>query len=96
MTQHNNLCHGEIDCPGCESDEQASALISAVRRIAYGGLEGPTGFEALCMAISGPGTAGHRDLCTSISDAGSAVAAGLSEVALSLNCIADALTDRKT
>lgn len=35
------------------------ALISALTRLAHGGIDGPTGFEALTMAISGEGSPGR-------------------------------------
>jgi hypothetical protein len=66
------------------TDEQAKELITAIRRIAYGGQDGPTGLEMLAMAIGseGPGWGG---LPSAISGSGDAVAEalreGLSEIA---------------
>jgi hypothetical protein len=88
MSKHS--CDSKRLCTGCESDESAVALVSAIRSISHGdGLA--TGFEALCMAISGPGNPGHRDLCSAISASGGEVATALRDVADGLNNIAAAL-----
>lgn len=93
MSEHNGMCRTKTLCSGCESEQAARSLVSAVRSISHGdGLA--TGFEALCMAISGPGNPGHRDLCTAISASGGEVAEALRDVADWLNNIAAALLKR--
>lgn len=54
-------------------------LISAVRSIAHGPTSGPTGLEALCIAVSGEGYGDN--LAQAIRDAGSAVESGLRAIA---------------
>jgi hypothetical protein len=66
------------------TDEQVKELITAIRRIAHGGQDGPTGLEMLAMAIGGEGP-GWGGLPSAISGSGEATAEalqeGLSEVA---------------
>lgn len=54
-------------------------LISAVRAIAHGPTSGPTGLEALCIAVSGEGYGDN--LAQAIRDGGSAVESGLRAIA---------------
>jgi hypothetical protein len=63
---------------GLMTEEQVSELITAIRRIAYGGQDGPAGLEMLAMAIGGEGP-GWGGLPSAISGAGDAVAEALRE-----------------
>lgn len=49
-------------------------LVTAIRRLTYGGVDGPTGIEALTMALGGEGTPGTYS-----------ISAALSEIAEALN-----------
>lgn len=59
------------------NDEQAQHIASALRDISYGGTSGPTGLEAVTMALAGPGVSGHDSVASAIRD----VADALREVA---------------
>jgi hypothetical protein len=61
-----------------------SELVSAVRAIAHGPVSGPTGLEAVCMALAGEGPIGHNSLAAAIREAGEAVERGLCAVAEAL------------
>ena len=58
------------------TDEQIESIITALTKIAHGGTAGPTGFEALAMAIAGDGL--NKPL-----------SAGMTDIADSLQSIAD-------
>ena len=56
-------------------------LTSAVRAISHGGIDGPTGLEALGMDLVGEGRPGHDSLAAAIRDAGESIGNGLHAVA---------------
>jgi len=65
--------------------EQLEQLITAITRIAYGSVSGPTGLEALSMSIAGEG------LSKPLSDAVYEVAEGLNNIADAIDRLAAAL-----
>jgi hypothetical protein len=66
-----------IDCPTCAYRN----LADATRLIAHGNNSGPTGLEAVAMALSGSGS-------------GTNVADALMEIANAINRLAEAVSDR--
>ena len=64
-----------------ELHEALSGLTTAVTRISYGGTPGPSGFEALCMAIQGENVPGK----------GGTLCESLDNIAMAINKHADAM-----
>jgi hypothetical protein len=71
--------------------DQVDSLIDSVRRIAYGGTEGPTGLEALSMSLVGPGTPGDYPLSYALRSVGENIESGLRELAAAQDRTAAAL-----
>ena len=66
---------------GYDEHHDLTELTTAVRAIAHGSISGPTGLEAVTMAIAGEGHPGHDNLAQAVRDAGDAIAAGLQAIA---------------
>lgn len=92
--EHDSGCPNDTECTGCESENQARALSSAVRAIAHGGVDGPAGIEALTMAIVGSGGGFDHNLSSAVENSGDIVADALNAVADALNNIATAIQGR--
>ena len=50
------------------TNTQINSLVNAILRISQGGIDGPTGFESLTMAIGGEGMPGNNNVASSLSD----------------------------
>lgn len=64
--------------------QELNSLASAIRSISYGDSHGPTGLEALNMAIAGAGTPGERNLLD-----------GLFAIASAIGDLAEAVRETK-
>ncbi len=84
------------DCRACEKHDDEKALyrmkvVEALQNIGLGAddLDGMGGLEGISVAIAGEGL--KTDLCSAITDHGTAVADGLNNVANALHVLAKAL-----
>jgi len=66
-------------------------LTRVTELIAHGDATGPAGLELLALAISGTDKPGHRNLCDAIEEHGTQVHRGLSQIASSIEALADAV-----
>lgn len=67
-----------------DDDQAGDVLAAAVRSIAYGTVSGPTGLEALAMALTGEGPFSDNNLSQAIASAGEAIGDGLYAIAAAL------------
>jgi len=74
--------------------EIGKGIIGAIKEIAHGDVSGPAGLEALAMAVAGESF--KFPLSTAISEAGIEIRGGLSEIAKSINNLADAIRESKS
>jgi len=73
--------------------EIGKGIIGALIEIAHGDVSGPGGLEGLGIAIAGDNL--RISLSTAISDAGTEISEGLSDIAHSINNLADAIRESK-
>lgn len=84
LIEHDG-CVDRDRCPGCATEQTLDDLVSAVRSIAHGPVSGPTGLEALSMAIAGSGEFGSSNLSTAITSAASEIAEALHAIARAID-----------
>jgi hypothetical protein len=56
-----------------QEEEIAKDIIYAIKRLSFGDQSGPTGMEAISMAIAGEGTPGHDSVAAGLHDVASAI-----------------------
>ena len=66
---------------------QIDSLLGAISTISHGGISGPTGFEALTMAIGGEGMPGENNVASSLSG----IAQSIENIASAIVYLADTL-----